>query len=91
MAKKQIKPSISYSRQCGENLRAIIAEIKVRQHLTDAGMAKALNMPVATFKQRKQNPGRFRLEEIWLLYQALNVPDEQRKSVVVIGGQDEKV
>lgn len=73
---------IMYSRQRAENIRVIISEIKVRRHMTDAGVAKAINMPLSTFYHRKAHPGEFRLEEIWQMYQALEVPEEQRGTVV---------
>jgi len=91
LTKKAAKQSIEYSRQCGDNLKAIIAEVKVRQHLTDEGVAKMLDMPLPTFKSRKGNPGRFRLEDIWRLCQVLEIPDNQRKSIVVMGGSSESI
>ncbi len=90
MAKKTARQAISYSRQCSENLKAIIAEAKVRRHLTDEGIAKAMGMPLSSFTFRKSNPGRFRLEDIWLLCQVLEIPHDQIAGVV-IGEKNENV
>lgn len=76
------KKSQSYMAQKSENIRAIIADIKIRRHLTDAGVAKLINMPLGTFRARKADPGLFRLCEIWMLYQAAEVPEERRSEVV---------
>lgn len=91
MNKKLAKQSIEYSRQCGENLKAVVAEAKCRKHLTDKNIADMMGMPLPTFTSRKSNPGRFRLEDIWQLCQILEITDNQRKSIIVIGGLDETV
>ena len=91
MTKKVARQSIEYSRQCGENLKAIIAEAKSRKHLTDKNIADMMGMPLPTFASRKSNPGRFRLEDIWQFCQVLEVPVCQRKGIVVIGGQNETI
>lgn len=72
----------AYSRQRAENIRAIIHEYKSRRRLTNAGIAKAINMPLRTFENRKADPGIFRIEELWLLCEALGVPEEQRKTIM---------
>lgn len=72
----------AYARQKSENIRAIIAEMKTRYHLTDAGIAKAMNLKCGTFAKYKSCPCLFRLEHIWMLYEALDVPEEQRKTIV---------
>ena len=86
MARRPANPTVNYSRQCGENVLAIIAEIKTRKHLTDDALAQAINMNPWTFRARKKDPGTFRMFEVWAMLQILNVPDEKRKSVVVVGG-----
>lgn len=91
MTKKAARQSIEYSRQCGENLKAIIAEAKSRKHLTDKNIADMIGMPLPTFSSRKSNPGRFRLEDIWQLYQVLEITDSQRKGVVVVGECNENI
>lgn len=89
MSRRPINPVVNYSRQCSENVLALIAEIKARKHLTDAALAKTINMNPNTFTARKQDPGTFRMFEVWAMLQILNVPDEKKKSIVVIeeGGQ----
>lgn len=83
MAKKATSASyIAYSRQKAENIRAIINEYKARCCMTNIAIAKAMNMPLATFSHRKSDPGLFRLDEIWLLCEVLGVPEEQRKTIM---------
>ena len=81
MTKKLAKQSIEYSRQCGENLKAAVAEAKSRKHLTDRNIADMMGMPLPTFSYRKNNPGDFRLRDIWQLFQVLEIADNQKKSV----------
>lgn len=82
MANKQTAVYAAYTRQRSENIRAIINEYKARRCLTNAGIAKAINMPLRTFENRKADPGIFRIEELWLLCEALGVPEEQRKTIM---------
>ena len=91
MTKKSARQSIEYSRQCSENLKAIIAEAKSRKHLTDRNIADMMGMPLPTFSYRKCHPEEFRLRDIWQLFQVLEILDGQRKEIVVIGGQHEAV
>lgn len=91
MTKKLAKQSIEYSRQCGENLKAIIAEAKSRKHLTDKNIADMMGMPLPTFSYRKCHPGEFRLRDIWQMFQILEIADIQRKDVLVIGGRSESI
>lgn len=50
-----------------------------------------MGMPLATFSHRKGNPEDFRLGDIWQLFQVLEISDNQRKDIVVIGGQGERL
>ncbi|MFR1352824.1 hypothetical protein [[Clostridium] symbiosum] len=72
----------TYTRQRVENVRAIISEHKARRNMTNAGIAKAIHMPLRTFEKRKMDPGLFKLEDLWLLCEALGVPEEQRKTIM---------
>lgn len=72
----------AYTRQRAENVRAIISEHKTRRNMTNAGIAKAINMPVETFKKRKANPATFRAGELWLMCEALGVPEKQRHTII---------
>ena len=74
-----IKTKPSYAGVRKENIKALIAEVKVRNHLLDSGVAKLMNLPLGTFRERKKDPNKFRLEDIWMLMQAAKV-DEERKS-----------
>lgn len=80
--KKKAMAYASYMRQRAENIRAIINEYKVRRNITNVGIAKAINMPLPTFNTRKADPGSFRMEEIWLLCETLEIPDDQRKTIM---------
>ena len=91
MTKKAARQSVEYTLQCGENLKAIIAEAKSRKHLTNKNIADMMGMPLATFSHRKGNPEDFRLGDIWQLFQVLEISDNQRKDIVVIGGQGERL
>lgn len=71
-----------YARQRAENVKAIINEHKGRRKMTNADLAKAIGMSVNTLQSRKSNPGRLRLEDIWLIFEALDVPEDQRKTVM---------
>ena len=71
-----------YTRQCSENIRAIINEYKARRKLTDGVIAESINMPLPTFRIRKKDPSSFRIRELWMIYEILDVPEEQRKTII---------
>ena len=53
--------------QRGDEVKILINEAKVRNNLTDEGLAKKMNMPLPTLRNRKCNPGRFRMDDIWMI------------------------
>lgn len=52
-----------------DEVKILINEVKVRNNLTDEGLAKKIGMPLGTLRNRKVHPGRYRLDDIWLLEQ----------------------
>lgn len=80
--KQKVAVYATYTRQRAENVRAIISEHKTRRNMTNARIAKAIHMPLRTFEKRKMDPGLFKLEDLWLLCEALGVPEEQRKTIM---------
>ena len=73
---------MAYSRQRSDNIKAIIAEHKQRKGMTDAMVAKAAGINPGTFVQRKRNPGTFRLNDLWAICNVLDVPEEQRNTIL---------
>lgn len=73
---------MAYSRQRSDNIKAIIAEHKQRKGMTDAMVAKAAGIKPGTFVQRKRNPGTFRLNDLWAICNVLDVPEEQRNTIL---------
>lgn len=72
----------AYVRQKSENIQAIISEYKTRRKMTNDDIAKAVGLPVSTFKNRKTDPGRMRMEDIWMIFDVLDVPTDVRETVV---------
>ena len=52
-----------------DEVKILINEAKVRNNLTDEGLAKKIGMPLGTLRNRIVHPGRYRLDDIWLLEQ----------------------
>lgn len=63
MAKK------SYYQQREDQLKLLIAEVKIKNKLTDEQLAKLIPMPLSTLKKRKTNPGRLLADQVWRLEQ----------------------
>lgn len=63
MAKK------SYYQQREEQLKLLIAEVKIKNKLTDEQLAKLIPMPLSTLKKRKTHPGRLLADQVWRLEQ----------------------
>lgn len=57
----------SYYQQREDEVKIIIAEIKVKLNLTDEALAKKVGIPFNTFNKKKQHPGMFRADHIWQL------------------------
>ncbi|MCD7994359.1 MAG: hypothetical protein LUK37_22280 [Clostridia bacterium] len=60
--------------QKGDEVKILINEAKVRNNLNDEGLAKKIGMPLPTLRNRKSNPGRFRMDDIWLIEQLAGRP-----------------
>ena len=80
--KQKVAAYTAYTRQRTENIRALISEHKTRKNMTNAGIAKAIHMPLRTFEDRKSDPATFRVGELWLMCEALGVPEEQRHTII---------
>ena len=59
--------SKSYYQRREDELKLLISEAKIRNHLTDKELAKKIGMPYNTFNKRKSHPGGLRVEYIWLI------------------------
>lgn len=76
----KLKPN--YEAEKKENILILIKDIKARQHLLDKDVAKIMNIPLNTFRARKQNPEDFRFKEIWPLMQIVGVADERKIEIL---------
>ena len=63
----------AYQRQEDE-VKLLFHEAKVRNNLTDEGLAKRIGMPLSTLRNRKAHPGRYRLDDLWLFEQLAGRP-----------------
>lgn len=77
---RSTKPS--YSKPRGENILAVIAELKFRKKLRNQDIADALNMPLSTFMERKRDPGQFRMWEIWIIMQLAETAEEKKAGLL---------
>lgn len=57
----------SYYQQREDELKLLIAEIKIKNKLSDEQLAKRIPMPLSTLKKRKSHPGRLLEEQVWIL------------------------
>lgn len=57
----------SHSAQRAEELKVLIATVKIKYKLTNAKLAKKLDTPLGTFNYWKANIERFPVGKIWLL------------------------
>ena len=60
-------PAKSYYQQRAEELKILIATVKIKHRLTDRQLAKKLDMPLGTFNDWKSDIGRFHAEKVWML------------------------
>lgn len=77
-----VKGKKSYSAEKSEQCTFLIDDIKSRQHLRDREVAKMIGIPLGTFYMRKQDPGTFRLWELWNLMQAAGVAEERKQELL---------
>lgn len=57
----------SHSMKRAEELRILIATVKIKHKLTNAQLAKKIGIPVGTFNYWKTHVERFPAGKIWLL------------------------
>ena len=57
-----------------DEVKLLIHEAKVRNKLTDEGLAKRIGMPLSTLRNLKAHPGRYRLDDLWLFEQLAGRP-----------------
>ena len=57
----------SHSVQRAEELRVLIATVKIKHKLTDAQLSKKIGTPLRTFSYWKSHIERFPVGKIWLL------------------------
>lgn len=72
----------NYALQRSENIRVLIADIKVRQKLRDIDIANKLELPLSTFRVKKRIPSEFRMNEIWLLMQLGDVEPQRKQELL---------
>lgn len=77
---RSIRPS--YSKPRVENIRIMIADLKIRKNLRDQDIADALNMPISTFRARKGNPGQFRMWEMWTILQLAEAGEDKKAELL---------
>lgn len=81
-SKQKAAAFAAYTRQRAENILAIMQEHRTRKGLSYADLAKAIQMPSSTFDKRRREPGTFRLDEMWLICEVLEVPEKQRETIM---------
>lgn len=52
-----------------DEVKMLINEAKIKNHLTDEALAKKIGVSVSTLHKWKLQPGFFRLDHIWLIEQ----------------------
>lgn len=57
----------SHSMQRAEELRILIATVKIKHKLTNAQLAKKIGVPLGTFTHWKSHIERFPVGKIWLI------------------------
>jgi hypothetical protein len=57
----------SHSAQRAEELKVLIATVKIKHKLTNAQLAKKIDIPLGTFDYWKAHIERFPVGKIWLL------------------------
>lgn len=57
-----------------DEVKLLISEAKIRNNLTDEGLARKIGMPFNTLGKRKCHPGEFKLYHIWLIEQLAGRP-----------------
>lgn len=57
----------SHSAQRAEELRILIATVKIKHKLTNAQLANKIGVPLSTFTHWKSHIERFPVRKIWLL------------------------
>lgn len=72
----------SYSKPRVENVQALIAEVKVRKKLRNKDLAELLGISASSFDQRRASPGRFRLEELWILCQLAEAGEDKKTGIL---------
>lgn len=76
------KKSQNYALQRSENIKVLIADIKIRQNLRDVDIANKLELPLSTFRAKKRIPSEFRMDEIWGLMLLGNVEPERKQELL---------
>ena len=59
----------TYYQKREEELKILIAEVKIKNKLTDEQLAKKIPMPLSTLKKRKSHPGRLLADQVWRIEQ----------------------
>ncbi len=57
----------SHSAQRAEELKVLIATVKIKHKLTNAQLAKKIGTPLSTFNYWKSHIEKFQIGKIWLL------------------------
>lgn len=57
----------SHSAQRAEELRVLIATVKIKHKLTNAQLAKKIGVPLGTFTTWKSHVEKFPVGKIWLI------------------------
>lgn len=66
----------SYYQRREDELKILISKAKVRNGLTDEGLAKKIGMPLSTFRKQKMHPGSMRMDYVWLLEELAGIGKE---------------
>lgn len=69
-------PKKSYYQRREDELKILIAKVKVKNDLTDEGLAKKIGMPLSTFRKAKMRPGSMRVGYVWLLEELAGIGKE---------------
>lgn len=71
-----------HARQRAVNIQGILSKYRAIRHLTDSRIAAAAGIKLPTYYKRKADPSTFKIGELWRLYDVLEVPEDERKTVM---------
>lgn len=81
-SKQSAAAHILHARQRAANIQGILSKYRAVQHLTDSRIAAAAGIKLPTYYKRKANPSTFKIGELWRLCDVLEVPEDERRTIM---------